>query len=83
MVYKVSTEQYAKGGGIDKIGKIQTGLALNDFLVTQYYPIVYDNLGSLSGGIIKLVNQENFDMILKFVENCKNYTIQYTWQYMF
>ena len=49
---------FAKGGAISE------GKAYGDWLITQYTPLTYDDLGGAHGGMIKLVNQDNFDTII-------------------
>lgn len=50
-------------------GEIEIGNKFGDYLVTLYDPIKYDNLGGTLGGIVKLVNQENFDTLLIQYDN--------------
>ena len=51
-------EKMANGGGISE------GKKYGDWSITQYMPLTYDDLGGLHGGMIKLVNQNNFDEII-------------------
>jgi hypothetical protein len=49
------------GTGYTQVNEsIKQGKRYGNWSVTQYNPIKYDDLGSVSGGTIKLVNQEDF-----------------------
>jgi hypothetical protein len=53
------------GTGYTQVSEsIKRGKRYGDWSVTQYDPIKYDDLGSVSGGLIKLVNQETADTLL-------------------
>lgn len=39
------------------------GKKIENFAVTQYTPLVYDDFGTKNGGSLKLVNQETFEEI--------------------
>jgi hypothetical protein len=54
-------EKMAKGG------KIKQGKRYNNWAVTQYVPLKYNDDGSIEGGTIKLVNQDTIEAI--FVQN--------------
>jgi hypothetical protein len=54
---------YAKGG------KLKVGDKFGNYSVTLYEPITYDDLGSSSGGKVKLVNQADFDTIIIQYDN--------------
>lgn len=43
---------------------VRRGLKVGDWVVTQYNQLSFDDLGSPSGGVIKLVNQETTDEIV-------------------
>jgi hypothetical protein len=45
-------------------GAISQGKKYGDWILTQYTPLSYDDLGGLHGGMIKLVNQNTFDEII-------------------
>ena len=45
-------------------GEIQVGNKFGDWSITQYKPIVYEEIGGTRDGLIKLVNQDTFDEIL-------------------
>ena len=67
----VSSLKKLISSGIAKVVKtlnleesVKRGARYGDWLVTQYTPISYDDLGSVSGGIIKLVNQSDFTTLL-------------------
>jgi len=56
-------DDYAKGG------KIKEGDKIGNYSITKYSPIKYDDLGSSTNGLVKLVNQEDFDTILIQYDN--------------
>jgi DNA repair protein RadC len=56
--------EMADGGYMAKGGHIKEGDKFGDYSVTFYEPITYDNLGGSFGGYVRLVNQEDLDMIL-------------------
>ena len=51
-------EQFAKGG------QISIGQKFGDWAITQYKPIVYEEIGGTRDGIVKLVNQDTLNEIL-------------------
>ncbi|MFY8161507.1 MAG: hypothetical protein ACOVNU_09270 [Candidatus Kapaibacteriota bacterium] len=57
------------GGYMAKGGKLKEGDKFGEYSVTYYEPIRYDNLGGTLGGLVKLVNQEDFDVILIQYDN--------------
>jgi len=53
------------GTGYTQVNEsIKQGKRYGSWSVTQYDPIKYDDLGSVSGGLIKLVNQKTADTLL-------------------
>jgi hypothetical protein len=53
------------GTGYTQVNEsVKQGKRYGSWSVTQYDPIKYDDLGSVSGGLIKLVNQETADTLL-------------------
>ena len=57
-VKKVLNKRYSNGG------EIQVGNKFGDWSITQYKPIVYEDIGGTRDGLIKLVNQDTFEVIL-------------------
>jgi hypothetical protein len=52
-----------------KGGTIKEGDKFGDYSITNYSPIKYDDLGGSNNGLVKLVNQEDFDTILIQYDN--------------
>jgi len=50
--------------------KIKKGSKIKDFVITQYIPVSYDDLGTVIGGELKLVNQKTGEEV--FVTNDKS-----------
>jgi hypothetical protein len=50
--------------GYTQVNETKLGKRYGDWTVTQYVPVSYDDLGSVSGGTIKLVNQQTADTLL-------------------
>jgi hypothetical protein len=69
------SEIYEDGGAIgfnglaNKGGRIKEGDKFGNYIITKYSPITYDDLGSSNNGLVKLVNQEDFDTILIQYDN--------------
>ena len=55
--------------GFNKGGRIKEGDKFGNYSITKYSPITYDDLGSSNNGLVKLVNQEDFDTILIQYDN--------------
>jgi len=53
-----------KSTGYVKVNETKQGKRYGDWSVTQFVPLSYDDLGSVHGGIIKLVNQKTMDTLL-------------------
>jgi hypothetical protein len=53
----------------NKGGRIKEGDKFGNYSITKYSPITYDDLGSSNNGLVKLVNQEDFDTILIQYDN--------------
>ena len=58
-----SKNKMAKGG------TIKEGDIFGNYSITKYSPIKYDDLGGSTNGLVKLVNQEDFDTILIQYDN--------------
>jgi hypothetical protein len=50
--------EFARGG------QVKVGNKYGDWSITQYVPVKYNDDGTINGGTIKLVNQQNFDSII-------------------
>jgi hypothetical protein len=66
----VNAEELYKGLRAGKFyaegGKIAQGSKYGDWAITQYVPLEYGNLGEISGGLIKLVNQDTMeDLVIR------------------
>jgi len=56
-------ETIAKRNKMAMGGEIKVGNKFGDWSITQYKPIVYEEIGGTRGGLVKLVNQNTFDEI--------------------
>jgi hypothetical protein len=64
VVLKRGRYQFINSDKMAKGGILKLGDKFGNYSVTLYDPIRYDDLGSSSGGRVKLVNQEDFDTLL-------------------
>jgi len=55
--------EFAEGGKIGK-SKLKVNESFGDWAITRYEPVTYNDDSTLSGGIIKLVNQDTFDDVV-------------------
>lgn len=59
-----SGKTFEYGGYMAKGGKITVGEKFGDWSVTQFTPVKYDDYGAPFGGVIKIVNQDDFETIV-------------------